>query len=90
MNEQQVRRSAARERRQGSAIRYVIGMVSLIGALVALPAGGIQMVRTLERGGYGTSDIDVALMWLGAGGALLGVGISLMIWELSVRHNIRH
>ena len=90
MNQQQVRRSAPRERRQGSAIRYVIGMVSLIGALVALPAGGIQMVRTLERGGYGTSDIDVALMWLGAGGALLGVGISLMIWELSVRHNIRH
>lgn len=75
---------------RGSSIRYVLGMVSLIGALVALPAGGIQMVRTLERGGYGTSGIDVALMWLGAGGALLGIGISLIIWELSVRHNIRH
>jgi len=75
---------------RGSSIRYVIGMVSLIGALVALPAGGIQMVRTLERGGYGTSGIDVALMWLGCGGALLGIGVSLMIWELSVRHNIRH
>ena len=75
---------------RGSSIRYVIGMVSLIGALVALPAGGIQMVRTLERGGYGTSGIDVALMWLGGGGALLGIGVSLMIWELSVRHNIRH
>jgi hypothetical protein len=75
---------------RGSPIRYVIAMVSLIGALVALPAGGIQMVRTLERGGYGTSGIDVALMWLGAGGALLGLGVSLMIWELSVRHNIRH
>ena len=22
--------------------------------------------------------------------ALLGIGISLIIWELSVRHNIRH
>jgi hypothetical protein len=74
----------------GSPIRYIAGMVSLIGALVALPAGGIQMVRTLERGGYGTSGIDVALLWLGAGGALLGIGISLLIWELSVRHNIRH
>ncbi len=65
-------------------------MVSLIGALVALPAGGIQMVRTLEAGGYGTSGIDVALMWLAAGGAMLGFGISLLIWEISVRHNIRH
>jgi hypothetical protein len=75
---------------RGSPVRYIAGMVSLIGALVALPAGGIQMVRTLERGGYGTSGIDVALLWLGAGGALLGIGISLLIWELSVRHNIRH
>jgi hypothetical protein len=74
----------------GSPIRYVIAMVSLIGALVALPAGGIQMVRTLEAGGYGSSGIDVALLWLGAGGALLGLGISLLIWEISVRHNIRH
>jgi hypothetical protein len=78
------------EPQRGSPIRYVIAMVSLIGALVSLPAGGLQMVRTLERGGYGTSGIDVALMWLGAGGALLGLGVSLMIWELSVRHNIRH
>ena len=76
--------------RQGSSVRYVIGMVALLGALVALPAGGIQMVQTLERGGYGTTDIDVALIWLAAGGALLGIGISLIIWELSVRHNIRH
>lgn len=77
-------------RAEGSPIRSIIAAVSLIGALVALPAGGIQMVRTLERGGYGTSAIDTALLWLGAGGALLGLGVSLMIWELSVRHNIRH
>lgn len=75
---------------RGSSIRFIIAMVALIGALVALPAGGIQMVRTLERGGYGTTGIDVALMWLSAGGALLGLGVALMIWELSVRHNIRH
>ena len=77
-------------RAEGSPIRTIIAAVSLIGALVTLPAGGIQMVRTLERGGYGTSAIDTALMWLGAGGALLGLGVSLLIWELSVRHNIRH
>ncbi len=74
----------------GSPIRYVAAMVSLLGAMVALPAGAIQMVRSLERGGYGTTSIDFALIWLGAGGGLLGIGISLLIWELSVRHNIRH
>ena len=48
------------------------------------------MVRALERGGYGTSSNNIALVWLGVGGALLGLGIALLIWELSVRHNIRH
>jgi hypothetical protein len=77
-------------RQPGSPIRSIIAAVSLIGALVALPAGGLQMVRTLERGGYGSTAIDVALLWLGAGGALLAIGVSLLIWELSVRHNVRH
>jgi hypothetical protein len=75
---------------RGSPVRWVVGMVSLLGALVALPAGGVQMVRALERGGYGTGAVDVALLWLAVGGGLLGIGISLIIWELSVRHNIRH
>ena len=48
------------------------------------------MVRALERGGYGTSSITIALAWLGLGGGLLGLGIALLIWELSVRHNMRH
>ena len=65
-------------------------MTSLLGALVALPAGGVQMVRALERGQYGTAAVDHALWWLGAGGGLLGLGIALLIWELSVRHNWRH
>lgn len=74
----------------GSPIRYVAAMVSLFGAMVAIPGGAIQMIRSLERGGYGTTSIDIALIWLGVGGALLGMGISLLIWELSVRHNVRH
>lgn len=75
---------------RGSPIRYLIGAVSLIGALVALLAGAMQMVRSLERGGYGTSSIDYAVALLGLGGGLLGLGIALLIWELSVRHNVRH
>jgi hypothetical protein len=73
-----------------SPIRSIVGLVSLAGALVALPAGGVQMVRTLERGGYGTSSIDYAVALLGLGGGLLGLGIALLIWEVSVRQNWRH
>ena len=48
------------------------------------------MVRTLERGGYGTSSIDYAVALLGLGGGLFGLGIALLIWEISVRQNWRH
>ena len=75
---------------RGSPIRYVAAAVCLVAAMVTLPAAFIQMVRALERGGYGTSSVTFALGWLGLGGALLGLGVALMIWELSVRHNIRH
>jgi hypothetical protein len=75
---------------RGSPARYVLGMVCLMGAMVSLPAGFIQMVRALERGGYGTSSMTASFAWLGLGGGLLGLGIALLIWELSVRYNVRH
>ena len=74
----------------GSPARYIGGMVCLMGAMVTLPAGFIQMIRALERGGYGTSSNTIAFATLGLGGGLLGLGIALLIWELSIRHNIRH
>ena len=74
----------------GSSVRYVIGIVSLVAALVTLAAGFVMLVLALERGGYGTSSVDMALYGLGVGGAFLGIGIVLVIWELSVRHNVRH
>ncbi len=76
--------------RKGSAIRTIAGGVCLLSSLVALPAGFIQMVRALEMGGYGTGGVTFAFWWLGAGGGLLGMGIALLIWELSVRYDIRH
>jgi len=77
-------------RQGGSPARYVGGAVCLIASMVTLASGFVQMVRALERGGYGTTSITYALVWLGVGGGLLGLGVSLMIWELSVRHNVRH
>ena len=75
---------------RGSPVRYVAGLVCLIGAMVTIAAGFVQMVGALERGGYGTSSNTIAFAWLALGGGLLGGGIALIIWELSVRHNIRH
>ena len=76
--------------RRGSPIRYASAIVLLFVALVTLLSGGFMMVSTLERGGYGTSSIDRALAVLAAGGGFLAIGMSLLIWELSIRHNIRH
>ena len=75
---------------KGSSIRYVAGLVTLVAALVTLLSGGLMMVRALERGGHGTATVDRSLTVLAAGGAFLAIGISLLIWELSIRHNIRH
>ena len=75
---------------RGSPARYVFGMVCLIGAMVTIPVGFVQMIQALERGGYGTSSTTLALAWFGLGGGLLALGIALLIWEISVRHNIRH
>jgi hypothetical protein len=68
----------------------VSGIVCLMLALITIPAGFIQMVRALEAGGYGTSSNTIAFVWLGLGGGFLGLGMVLVIWELSVRHNVRH
>jgi hypothetical protein len=75
---------------RGSTTRYIAGLVCLMVAMVTLPAGFVQMIRALEGGGYGTSSNTLAFVTLAAGGAFLGLGIALVIWELSIRHNIRH
>ena len=75
---------------RGSPARYVAAMVCLIGAMVAIPAGFVQMIGALEGGGYGTTSNTIALAWIALGGGLLGLGIALLIWELSIRYNVRH
>jgi hypothetical protein len=73
-----------------SVIRAVSGAVCLLSSLVVMPAGLIMMVRALESSGYGSTGVTRALWVLAAGGGLLGLGIALLIWELSVRYNVRH
>ncbi len=73
-----------------SSARYISGVVLLIVAVVTLLGGGLLMVQTLEGGGYGTSSVNRPLAMLAAGGGFLAIGVSLLIWEISVRYNIRH
>ena len=75
---------------RGSPTRYVAGMVCLMGAMVTLAGGFFQMISVLERGGYGTSSGTLAFVTLGIGGGFLALGIALLIWEISIRYNIRH
>lgn len=81
---------AAKGPQRGSQVRYIAALMSLIASMVTILTGFVFMVGSLESGGYGTSSNMLALVWLGAGGGLLGLGIVLLIWELSVRHNVRH
>jgi hypothetical protein len=74
----------------GSPLRYLSGIVSLITALVVLAASFVQMVRALEATGYGSPGVTTALIWMSIGGGLLGFGMAMLIWELSVRYDIRH
>lgn len=73
-----------------SPTRYVTAGVCLIAAMVCLPAGFIQMILALQHGGYGTTSMAYPIAWLAVGGGLLGLGVALMIWEMSVRHGVRH
>ena len=73
-----------------SVLRAISGAVCLASSLVVLPAAFIMMVRALETSGYGSPDVTRALAVLAAGGGLLGLGMALLIWELSVRYNVRH
>ena len=73
-----------------SVLRAIAGSVSLAASLVVIPAGFIMMVRALERSGYGSGGVTQAQAILAGGGGLLGLGIALLIWELSVRYNVRH
>ncbi len=75
---------------KGSAIRNIIGTTCLLLSFVVLAGGFVQMVSSLEHGGYGSVGITYSLIVMAAGGGLLGTGVALLIWEYSVRHGVRH
>jgi len=75
---------------KGSTIRGVIGALSLLLALVMLPVAFVMMIRGVEQFGYGSEPVRQSLILMSVGGGLLGIGIAVLIWEFSVRYDVRH
>jgi hypothetical protein len=73
-------------RGRGSPLRFTIGLLLCLIALVLTAYGFFRLAGVLERGGYGTPAVRDALIVLGGGGALLSAGIATIIWDLSKRY----
>lgn len=70
----------------GSTLRLIVGAASTLAAVLTALVGFLRLITVLERGGYGTTDMRVALVILGVSGALLSLGIATLIWEISKRY----
>lgn len=68
-----------------SLLRLLLGVVLLVGASVTAYQGISALHAALIAKGHGSTEARAALVWLGAAGGGLGAGVSLLIWEFSVR-----
>jgi hypothetical protein len=71
-----------------SLLRALIGTVSLLASLIVIGLGFVMLAGRAESGGSWRTLIP-PLGVLACGGALLSFGITLLIWEMSVRYDIR-
>jgi hypothetical protein len=71
-----------------SLLRAVIGVVSLIASLIVIPIGFVLLIVNADPGNPSRS-LRLPVGVLMAGGGLLALGIAMLIWELSVRYDIR-
>jgi hypothetical protein len=72
--------------RRGSNLRFVVGVLLCMMAVVTSVYGFVRLTSVLDQGGYGTSAQHGALLVLGLGGALLATGIATVIWDVSQRY----
>ncbi len=70
----------------GSTLRLLTGIVFIIVAMATAVLGFVRLINVLDRGGYGTSAMRLALIVLGVAGACLAAGIATIIWDLSKRY----
>lgn len=77
----------ATNREPQSLVRAIVGTVSLLASLVVI-ALGLALLAGHAGSGGGWRAVLTPLGVLTAGGALLALGIALLIWELSIRYDI--
>lgn len=68
-----------------STVRLFTGVITFIAAVVAALVGFSALNTALNGREYGSNEVRHALVWLGAAGGALGVGVSLLIWEFTIR-----
>lgn len=71
-----------------SVIRVIIAVVSLVTALVFIAGGFVLLVADAGRSA-GPRELMRPLGVLAAGGGLLALGIAVLVWEMSIRYDIR-
>lgn len=76
-------------RDQKSFVRALVGVVSLVASLVVIAGGFVLLIAAMQAGERGTRPFFNALAVLGVGGGLLAAGIAVLIWEMSIRYDVR-
>jgi hypothetical protein len=72
-----------------SFLRALIGVVSLVLSMIVIPAGFVLLVTDMQAGPANRRTMMNALGVLSIGGGLLALGVSMLIWEMSVRYGVR-
>jgi len=72
-----------------SFFRAFVAVLSLLLSVIVIPLGFVLLVTGLQTGSYNTRAMVNALAVLAGGGGLMALGVSLLIWEMSVRYGVR-
>lgn len=70
----------------GSFIRLLAGAVLLVVAAAVAILGFTRLVQVLDSGGYGSSEMRVALGVMGLSGACFAAAIATLIWDIAKRY----
>ncbi|MGE3277174.1 MAG: hypothetical protein AB7O67_18830 [Vicinamibacterales bacterium] len=77
------------DRRAGSYVLLALGIVLAGGGIIGAALGLKDLMDSLNTAGYGSVEVRNALIFMGAAGAALGTGISLLIWDTANRLGAR-
>ena len=75
--------------RRGSPLLLALAVVLTVGGLTASALGLQHLLDSLDVFGYGSMEVRYALGGMGLAGGALGMGISLLIWEMAARLGAR-